>query len=147
MYFFTTFSMCTLCRSKSSISLDSTYFPHRPRTHSNARCPTLIQTTKDWKLQTRNKKTSTFLFLSSISQTSPRGRLESLDSGVEGMEFSERMGDLGMDSSDRMDDLLPDLGLLTSDDCTSLGTPGPNDPPAGQYTLYTKDVYGCGYAL
>ena len=33
---------------------------------------------------------------------------------------------------DRMDDLLPDLGLLTSDDC-NLGTAGPNDPPAGQY--------------
>ena len=59
-------------------------------------------------------------FFSSISQTSPRGRLESLDSGVEGMECS-----------DRMDDLLPDLRLLTSDDC-SLGTAGPNDPPAGQ---------------
>jgi len=88
-------------RSKSSISLDSTYFPHRPRTHSNA---------------------------SSISQTSPRGRLESLDSGVEGMECS-----------DRMDDLLPDLGLLTSDDC-SLGTPGPNDPPADLDSITLDDL-------
>jgi len=88
-------------RSKSSISLDSTYFPQRPRTHSNA---------------------------SSISQTSPRGRLESLDSGVEGMECS-----------DRMDDLLPDLRLLTSDDC-SLGTAGPNDPPADLDSITLDDL-------
>ena len=89
------------------------------------------------KRLTSYKNTTSFFinfvfFFSSISQTSPRGRLESLDSGVEGMECSDRMDDLN-----RMDDLLPDLGLLTSHDC-SLGNPGPNDPPAGQYSTRTS---------
>ena len=46
-----------------------------------------------------------------------------------------------MECSDRMDDLdlLPDLGLLTSDHC-SLGTPGPNDPPAGEYANCNRVV-------
>ena len=93
------------------------------------------------KRLTSYKNTTSFFinlvfFFSSISQTSPRGRLESLDSGVEGMECSDRMDDLN-----RMDDLLPDLGLLTSHDC-SLGTPGPNDPPAGQYSTRTSMKLG-----
>ena len=50
------------------------------------------------------------------------------------MECSDRMDDLN-----RMDDLLPDLGLLTSHDC-SLGNPGPNDPPAGEYANCNRVV-------
>lgn len=40
---------------------------------------------------------------------------------------------------DRMDDLLPDLGLLTSDDC-NLGTSGPNDPPADLDSITLDDL-------
>jgi len=98
-------------RSKSSISLDSTYFSFRPRTHSNA---------------------------SSIaSQTSPRGRLESLDSGVEGLEGLDHMDHLS--HMDHMDHLLPDLGLLTSDQCP-LGNDGPNDPPADLDSITLDDL-------
>merc|ERR1719507_2858235 len=50
------------------------------------------------------------------------------------MECSDRMDDLN-----RMDDLLPDLGLLTSHDC-SLGTPGPNDPPADLDSITLDDL-------
>merc|ERR1719500_1207471 len=44
-----------------------------------------------------------------------------------------------MECSDRMDDLLPDLGLLTSHDC-SLGNPGPNDPPADLDSITLDDL-------
>jgi len=40
---------------------------------------------------------------------------------------------------DRMDDLLPDLGLLTSDDC-NLGNAGPNDPPADLDSITLDDL-------
>ena len=74
--------------------------------------------------------------LSSIaSQTSPRGRLESLDSGVEGLEGLDQMDHLS--HMDHMDHLLPDLGLLTSDQCP-LGNDGPYDPPAGKTSVQLK---------
>ena len=74
--------------------------------------------------------------LSSIaSQTSPRGRLESLDSGIEGLEGLDQMDHLN--HIDHMDHLLPDLGLLTSDQCP-LGNDGPNDPPAGKTSVQLK---------
>ena len=80
--------------------------------------------------------------LSSIaSQTSPRGRLESLDSGVEGLEGLDQMDHLSqvdhLSHIDHMDHLLPDLGLLTSDQCP-LGDDGPNDPPAGKTSVQLK---------
>ena len=76
--------------------------------------------------------------LSSIaSQTSPRGRLESLDSGVEGLEGLDQMDHLS--HIDHMDHLLPDLGLLTSDQCP-LGNDGPNDPPAGKTSVQLRET-------
>ena len=82
--------------------------------------------------------------LSSIaSQTSPRGRLESLDSGVEGLEGLDQMDHLSqvdhLSHIDHMDHLLPDLGLLTSDHCP-LGNDGPNDPPAGKTSVQLKET-------
>ena len=40
---------------------------------------------------------------------------------------------------DHMDHLLPDLGLLTSDQCP-LGNDGPNDPPAGKTSVQLKET-------
>jgi len=85
-------------RSKSSASLDSSYFSFRPRTHSNA---------------------------SSVSQTSPRARLESLD---------------GMDQGG--DDLLPglpDFSLLTGEDSV-LGSEGSSGPAADLDSITLDDL-------
>ena len=40
---------------------------------------------------------------------------------------------------DHMDHLLPDLGLLTSDQCP-LGNDGPNDPPAGKTSVQLRET-------